>query len=178
MIDYENIREKTFEVYSYCNIKSFPINCFSMLKKYGLKYKKYSDLSLRIQDHCHQISEDTFLLNDTIFYKDLINQERIGLSEEAANIAFDDFKRWKRYIVTHNNLMGIADKKLYSHFYNKREKKFIYKKSECSICGKVIYNSFDTYCGICLLPTKINARYDELDRQLLSAENFWLYGVY
>ncbi|WP_310604815.1 ImmA/IrrE family metallo-endopeptidase [Anaerosporobacter sp.] len=231
MIDYEYIRSKTLEVYIECKVKSFPLNCIFLLKHYGLKCKKYSDLSLAKQKHCFQISEDAFTLNDIVFYNDNINPSRImftlmhelghkilshtdylnkqseieantfasniiapriaihyssknyhdvmnifGLSEEAANIAFDDYKRWRRYIITHNNKISELDKNFYNHFYNKKAKKFVYKSSECLICGRKMYNTFNQDCDVCTLPRYTNSSYDELNCQLLIAESNWLYG--
>lgn len=231
MVDYEYIRSKTLEVYIECKVKSFPINCISLLKHYKLKCKKYSDLSTTKQEHCYLVSEDAFTLNDIVFYNDTVNSSRtmftlmhelghkvlghtdylnkqseieanlfasniiapriaihyssknyrdvmniFGLSEEAANIAFDDYKRWRRYIVTHNNKMSELDKKLYKHFYNQRAKEFVYKNGECTICGRKLYNTNTRDCGICTLPRYAYSKFDELDNQLLIAENYWLYG--
>lgn len=231
MVDYEYIRSKTLEVYIKCKVKSFPLNCISLMKHYKLKCKKYSDLSQAKQAHCYLVSDDAFTLNDTVFYNDTTNSSRImftlmhelghkvlahtdyldkqsefeanvfasniiapriaihyscknyhdvmnifGLSEEAANIAFDDYKRWRRYIVTHNNKMSELDKNFYNHFYNQRANKFVYKLNECLICGRKMYNSFDKDCGVCTLPRYSYSRFDELDNQLLMAENNWLYG--
>lgn len=107
-------------------------------------------------------------------YRDVMNI--FGLSEEASNIAFDDYRRWIRYIVTHNNKMSELDKKLYKHFYNQRAKKFVYKLNECMLCGRKMYNTFDKDCGACTLPRYSYSRFDELENQLLIAENTWLYG--
>ncbi len=109
-------------------------------------------------------------------YKDVMNL--FGLSEEAADIAFNDYKRWRRFIVTHNNKMNETDEVLYNHFYNKRIKKFVYQTSECVICGRKMYNTFDPDCGVCTLPRYSYSAFNELDQQLQVAENSWLYGEY
>lgn len=106
-------------------------------------------------------------------YRDVMNV--FGLSEEASIIAFNDYKRWRRYIVAHNNKMSKLDKDLYKHFYNQRAKKFVYKHSECAICGRKMYNTNNIDCGVCTLPRYAYPRFDDLDRQLV-AENNWLYG--
>lgn len=107
-------------------------------------------------------------------YRDVMNLFR--LSEEAANIAYNDYKRWRLYIVTHNNQMGEIDNVLYKHFYNTKARKFVYCSSECMICGRKMYNTFDKDCGVCSLPRYSYSSFSELDRQLLIAENTWLYG--
>lgn len=107
-------------------------------------------------------------------YFDVMNV--FDLSEEASNIAFDDYRRWIRYIVTHNQKMSELDAKLYKHFYSSKAKKFVYKINECMLCGRKMYNSFENDCGVCTLPRYSYSRFDELDNQLLIAENNWLYG--
>jgi ribosomal protein L37E len=107
-------------------------------------------------------------------YKEVMNL--FALSEEAANIAFNDYRRWRLYIVNHNNKMSEIDMALYNHFYNKKVRKFVYKSNECLICGRKMYNTFDKDCGICTLPRYTYPSYNELDRQLIVAENTWLYG--
>ncbi|WP_455719013.1 ImmA/IrrE family metallo-endopeptidase [Anaerosporobacter sp.] len=107
-------------------------------------------------------------------YKDVMNL--FGLSEEAANIAFNDYKRWRLYIVNHNNKMSVNDQALYQHFYNAKVQKFVYKSNECIFCGRKLYNTFDRECGVCMLPRYAPQSYSELDRQLIVAENTWLYG--
>lgn len=107
-------------------------------------------------------------------YRDVMNL--FELSEEAANIAFNDHKRWRLYLVTHNNKMSEIDNVLYHHFYNRKVQKFVYRSCECMICGRKMYNTYDRDCGICTLPRYSYSSFNELDRQLLVAENNWLYG--
>lgn len=62
-----------------------------------------------------------------------------ALSEEAAEIAFDDYRRWHRIAAYR---MSMTDREIYRHFYNEDAGKFVYINETCPCCGRKIYNSF------------------------------------
>lgn len=70
-----------------------------------------------------------------------------GLSEEAADYAFNDYRCWHRTAVYK---MSPIDKKVYEYFYNADAGGFVYSMHRCAYCGKTIYNQphIDT-CSIC-----------------------------
>lgn len=110
------------------------------------------------------------------------------ISIEAATIAFDDYRKWRRYHTSRN--MSTTDKLTYYHFYDKEQKLFIWNQSVCKACGKTAYNSIDYVCEKCNHITKqiiakeklsyIRTAYQESlqDNDLKKAENNWLYGDY
>lgn len=60
-----------------------------------------------------------------------------NISEEAADYAFQDYRRWHRVAVKR---MTQLDKNIYQHFYHEEQKKFVYSITYCYDCGEVIYN--------------------------------------
>lgn len=82
------------------------------------------------------------------------------MSFEAADNAFIDYRRWHRNVVIYK--MSAVDKAMYTHFYNKEQKCFVWSRQTCCFCGKVIYNSMESHCKICTLPPapKEYKRYD------------------
>lgn len=62
-MDYNYIRKKASEVIIECNVKSFPIDCFQILKHYGYRIYSYSELYIKnkeLYDICLSYSEDAF----------------------------------------------------------------------------------------------------------------------
>lgn len=71
------------------------------------------------------------------------------ISYEAAKIAFEDYLRWRHYIVLRNNKITPIDKAMYDHFYNSEYGKFVWAMRECKHCGRTIINSADDTCEYC-----------------------------
>lgn len=98
-----------------------------------------------------------------------------GMTHEAADYAFQDYRRWHRHVTYHK--MNEFDKALYKHFYNEEFKGFVYSSKECTLCGRMLIN----YNGVsCFSHTNVysfqNWEIDKLEKQLLHAEKDWLYG--
>ena len=70
-----------------------------------------------------------------------------GLSEEAADYAFNDYRNWHRTAVYK---MSPIDKKIYAYFYNREAEGFVFSIHPCAYCGRLIYNRphIDT-CPMC-----------------------------
>lgn len=108
------------------------------------------------------------------------------VSIEAANIAFDDYRKWRRKSTLKN--MQTLDKLLYYHFYLKEKEMFVWKQSICTGCNEVIYNNLHQVCDKCLHRSKqvtvmerlsfyrTTNSCDEQDLYLKRAEQSWLYG--
>jgi len=103
--------------------------------------------------------------------------ELFKISEEAADIAYNDYKRRYRYYAS-QKMAKTLDIITYDHFYNKKEQQFIYQISACECCGKTIYNTKDTLCDSCFTANEVPLRYEnfKLERDFLVAEHNWLYG--
>ena len=102
------------------------------------------------------------------------------MSFEAADNAFMDYRRWHRSVVVYK--MSTTDKAMYAHFYNSDQKCFIWSKQNCCFCGRVLYNSLENHCRICILPSapKERKQYtagccDDNDRILQRQHLKWLY---
>lgn len=84
-MDYNYIRKKSAEVIIGCNVKSFPIDCFQILKRYGYKvypYTKLNEKNKELYDMCMSYSEDAFLIGSMkiIAYNDKKPKTRIRFS--------------------------------------------------------------------------------------------------
>lgn len=84
-LDCNYVRKKSAEVVIECNVKSFPINCFDILKHYGYKIYTYSELYAKnreLHDMCLSYSEDAFRSGSMkiIAYNDRKPKTRIHFS--------------------------------------------------------------------------------------------------
>ena len=96
--------------------------------------------------------------------------KQFDISLEAAQYAFDDYRRWHRKAVYK---MNDFDKAMYTHFYNEKYNGFVYNIKTCKLCGKELLNHKSEYCDPCF--NRLSFR-NYNDRNLYAAENNWLYG--
>lgn len=104
------------------------------------------------------------------------------MSHDAASIAFDDYRRWHRRVVTYK--MTYLDKLMYAHFYDSENDCFVWSTKECDFCGKILYNSRAAHCKHCVVPEFENSysRSQQIPmhnidmRVFRRLENQWLYG--
>ena len=66
--------------------------------------------------------------------------ERFNLSPEASKYAYDSYFSWIDHIQNNGNKISGIDKEMYKHFYNDKYKMFVWNKSKCRCCGKIVYN--------------------------------------
>ena len=70
-------------VYKECNITTFPIDCFSILRHYGFKVLSYSELkeiNFELYTICQSCTEDAFTYEKIIAYNEKNTSERIRFS--------------------------------------------------------------------------------------------------
>lgn len=83
LIDREKIVKKILYVYKKCDIRTFPIDCFVLLEKYGFTVHTYSNLfknNPRIYELCIACSDDAYILKNIIAYNDRQISSRIRFS--------------------------------------------------------------------------------------------------
>lgn len=97
-----------------------------------------------------------------------------NISHEAAQIAFNDYRRWHRWTVYHK--MNEFDKAMYAHFYNKDAKCFVYNIKKCAYCESEIYNANDVVCKKCNTPSHAYLSRQVLEDDFVIAESQWLYS--
>lgn len=73
--------------------------------------------------------------------------KKFKLTYEAASYAFDDYRRWYRYVIYHK--MSQLDKRMYSQFYDIEHKCFIWNIHKCYRCGITLFNQTDDLCEQC-----------------------------
>ncbi len=113
-----------------------------------------------------------------IHYAGCKNQNDVAktfhISQEAAQYAFDDYRRWYRRTVSHK--MTAFDKALYTHFYNEDAKCFVHNVHPCAYCDAPIYNSDYYVCDKCNAPHLSYMGCQHYQPELIAAESKWLYG--
>lgn len=227
LLDYILINKSIINTYQVCEIRSFPLNCFDILKQYKIDVHSYSSLNEKLREYCMKYSNDALKYRDKICYNDSLPLGRIrfslmhelghivlnhienrtyemeqeanyfashilapriaihyskcknendvakqfGLTIEAAQYAFENYRRWHRWTVYHK--MNEYDKEMYTHFYNKEANCFVYSIKRCAYCDTEIYNSTNILCKKCNQITHIPPEYDQ---DLMIAESQWLYG--
>lgn len=53
--------------------------------------------------------------------------------------------------------MTDLDKKMYSHFYDEDNKRFVFKQDYCIYCGDIVYNTNAPICVKCEKPLSRNS---------------------
>ena len=79
----EHIKEKVFEVYKECDIHSFPIDCFSILKHYGIRlitYKEAKEQNPELYRAISNYSNDAFRFRMSVYYNSSNTDGRIRFS--------------------------------------------------------------------------------------------------
>jgi hypothetical protein len=113
-----------------------------------------------------------------VHYSGCKNQNDVAnlfeITNEAAQYAFDDYRRWHKWTVFHK--MNDYDKIMYSHFYNRDQNGFVYKINRCSYCDTLIYNSHEITCKKCRAPLHTYSATNHHTQDFMVAESQWLYG--
>lgn len=84
-MNYHDILLKILDVYRECEIQSFPIDCYSILRHYGYRiftYQNMRDINERLYEYCRNYSEDAFRYgaNRIIAYDETKSPYRIRFS--------------------------------------------------------------------------------------------------
>ena len=82
-MDYNFIAEKTLAVYMACEVRSFPIDCFKILRHYNFRIYTYAQLlasNRRLYEMCKKYSDDAFRYQDVICYNQQAHNKRIRFS--------------------------------------------------------------------------------------------------
>lgn len=82
-MDYKLIADKTLEVFIECEIREFPIDCFTILKYYGFRVYSYAEIqatNTRLHEMCKKYSDDAFRYEDIICYNQKSIECRIRFS--------------------------------------------------------------------------------------------------
>lgn len=113
-----------------------------------------------------------------------------GLTFEASDIAFRDYKRQLQYRISHGNKMTEIDHAMYSHFYSKDIAAFVWNRKHCSKCEHIMYNTTATLCNACkqqehlqqasdaiiMMQRQMHFKNDYEMESFSRAEHLWLYG--
>ena len=92
-----------------------------------------------------------------------------SMSYSAAEIAFDDYRRWRRYVAYHK--MSVLDKAMYRHFFNSNANRFVWHLEQCWDCGREIYNQpGKEFCSICSARSGLNPDLDSESYDHLSMD--------
>lgn len=78
-----------FNVYRFCEIREFPIDCIDVIRKLNIPLFRYSELSSKKQRDCLRVSDDAFKLKGKIYYNDAfpyICRQRFTLMHEVGHI--------------------------------------------------------------------------------------------
>lgn len=90
-MDHAHIKYMTMNVYDFCDIKSFPIDCFSIIDAYGLETRSYSSLDDELRSYCLMYSDDAFKFKNLICYNENkpVGRVRFSLMHELAHILLE-----------------------------------------------------------------------------------------
>lgn len=157
---------------------------FSLMHELGHHILGHTGLSEQNEKEANTFASHILAPRMAIHYSRCKNANDVArlfdMSFEAADNAFIDYRRWHRNVVIYK--MSATDKAMYAHFYNEKQKCFIWSKQSCCFCGKVLYNSIESHCKICSLPPAPKEQnrytggyYDDNDRILQRQHLKWLY---
>lgn len=202
VITYKELLEKNSELYSLCmeysedafQAGASKIIAYNPDRPRGrIRFSLMHELGHHVLDHARTSGQNekeanafaSYILAPrmAIHYAKCKNANDVSkifdMSFEAADNAFIDYRRWHRNVVIYK--MSAVDKTMYTHFYNKEQKCFIWSKQSCGFCGRVLYNSVESHCKICTLPPApkehlyIGGHCDDNERILQRQHLKWLY---
>lgn len=129
----------------------YPRIRFSLMHELGHIIMDHKGRSLKNEQDANYFATNILAPRMAIHYSGCKNANHVAkffmMSFEAAEYAFDDYRRWHRRAVYK---MSEADRKFYNYFYNENVKKFVYSLQECVHCGNPIYNTPEKItCPIC-----------------------------
>jgi hypothetical protein len=111
-----------------------------------------------------------------LHYSRLTNIREISnifdISLEAAKYTKEFYDKWLYSVKNYG--MTDLDKRMYDHFFDSYEQKFIFKEEPCVYCGSIIHNSNKPICKECDRPLSNNSLVD-YNYDFIVAENSWLY---
>lgn len=79
-MDFEQLYEIIFKIYTDCNVTEFPIDCFEVVRRCGYRIKRYSELTPKKKEACMRLSPDACIVKDTLYYQDQNIPERTRFS--------------------------------------------------------------------------------------------------
>lgn len=79
-MNYSLLYECVLSSYRMYGIKSFPIDCFEIIRKHGFKIIKYSELSSTKEAACRKLSNDACLIENNLYYDENAHPQRIAFS--------------------------------------------------------------------------------------------------
>lgn len=202
ILTYKELLEKNSELYSLCmeysedafrsgSAKVVAYNPdrphgrirFSLVHELGHHLLGHTGASDRNEKEANAFASHILAPRMAIHYSRCKNANDVArlfdMSFEAADNAFIDYRRWHRNVVIYK--MSPIDKIMYQHFYNTDQKCFVWSKQTCSFCGRILYNSPESHCKICILPPDPPKRkyaevyYDDNERILQRQHLKWLY---
>ncbi len=152
---------------------------FSLMHELGHIVLKHGDAPSEMQEREADFFASHILApRMAIHYAGCKNQNDVAklfhISMEAAQYAFDDYRRWHRQTIYHK--MTAFDKALYAHFYNDEAKCFVYSIKRCAYCDSPIYNMpQEILCDKCQMPSTAYMYQSQQSEDFRIAESQWLY---
>lgn len=161
VFSYGELRSKSKELYDFCmeysedsfrdgNSKIVAYNDSEVNRK-RVRFSLMHELGHIVLNHYggseHNEQEANYFASNilaprmAIHYAHCMNHAEVSevfhISLEAADYAFQDYRRWRRLAVYH---MSALDWEMYRHFWNKNCKKFVYSMTYCYDCDELLYN--------------------------------------
>ncbi len=164
---------------------------FSLMHELGHHVLEHASSSKQNEKEANAFASYILAPRMSIHYAQCKNANDVaklfGMSFEAAENAYIDYRKWHRKVVIHK--MTILDKAMYTQFYDPDQKCFVWSKKTCDFCGRVLYNSYDNHCHMCKIPfdSRSPSRkvghidyfrdFPEDGQRFMAMEQKWLYDV-
>ncbi len=139
-------------------------------------------LGTQSETDCDKFSSHLLAPRIAIHYAKCKNAQDVvnvfGLSDQAAQLAFDNYRSWHRAVVVYG--MTDLDKELYNYFYDESVDKFVWNKQKCDFCYNDYSYNGNTLCNSCrrfeLRKSIMPQKYGIDERNLDIARSYILYG--
>lgn len=79
-MDFETLYEIILKIYKDCEVTEFPIDCFAIVRGCGYHIRRYSELTDKKRAACMRLSQDSCIVEDTLYYEDRNIPERTRFS--------------------------------------------------------------------------------------------------
>lgn len=147
---------------------------FSLMHELGHIMMDHSNNRTPLEEYEADVFASNFLApRIAIHYSKCKNavdvMKNFGLSEKAAIIAFDDYRRWHRDVTIRG--MAPIDRAMYNYFYNPDIDKFVWKVHKCDYCYTEFSYNGEHLCNTCRLfeirkKYKSNVIFDQREHSL------------
>lgn len=163
----EAYRDAVARIVAYNNTKPWSRIRFSLAHELGHIVLEHTQETAANETAANAFASHVLAPRIAIHYAKCANHAEVAhvfeLSLEAADYAFQDYRRWRRMA---SYRISAIDQDMYDHFYDSQAEAFVFHVRKCAWCSTLLYNEPEKYeCPLCAIP-RYSYNRDSLDDAL------------